>query len=66
MTVAKVLELTSRSSTSFDDAIEQGIDKAGESVHDIRSAWVKGQEVLVEDGGVSGYQVILKLTFLID
>lgn len=65
MAVAKILELTSRSSDSFDDAIETGISKAGESVEDIQSAWVKDQQVLLTDGSITGYQVTLKVTFLV-
>ena len=66
MAVAKILELTSRSSDSFDDAIRGGIAKAGESVHNIESAWVKDQTVLIDDESVDQYQVTLKVTFLVD
>lgn len=62
----QVLELTSRSSDSFDEAIEQGIAKAGESVENIQSAWVKDQQVKVADVNVSEYQVTLKVTFLVN
>ena len=66
MSVAKVLELTSRSATSFEDAITQGIDKANDSVRNVEGAWVKEQKVIISDGQISGYQVDLKITFLID
>ncbi len=66
MSVAKVLELTSRSATSFEDAIKQGIDKANDSVRNVEGAWVKEQKVIISDGQISGYQVDLKITFLID
>lgn len=66
MSVAKVLELTSRSTTSFEDAIKQGIDKANDSVRNVEGAWVKEQKVIISDGQISGYQVDLKITFLID
>lgn len=65
MAVAKILELTSRSSKSFDDAVEMGISKATESVDDIQSAWVKDQQVLLQGGKINEYQVTLKLTFLV-
>lgn len=66
MAVAKILELTSRSSESFDDAIESGIEKAGESVDNIQSAWVKDQQVILSAGSINEYQVTLKLTFLVN
>ena len=66
MSVAKVLELTSRSTTSFEDAIKQGIDKANDSVRNVEGAWVKEQKVIISDGQISGYQVDLKITFLVD
>ena len=66
MSVAKVIEITARSSASFEDAIAQGIAKAGESVHAIREAWVQDQKVNVVEGKIGEYQVSLKLTFMVD
>lgn len=66
MSVAKVIEVSSRSSESFEQAVQQGLDKAGESVHNIQSAWIKDQEVMVDDGEISEYGVDLRITFLVD
>lgn len=66
MSVAKVIELSAMSDTSFEDAVTQGIAKASETVRNIRGAWVKGQQVTVENGKVSGYRVDLKVTFVLD
>lgn len=66
MAVAKILELTSRSTESFDDAVVSVLDKAGESVHNIQSAWVKDQQVILDDGSIKDFQVTLKVTFLVD
>lgn len=66
MAVAKVIEITSTSDESFENAIRQGIDKASETVHNIKGAWVKEQKVLVQDGSVSGYRVDLKVSFVLD
>jgi len=66
MSVAKVIEVSSRSTESFDKAIEDGLAKAAESVHNIQSAWVKDHEVKVENGEISEYGVDLKITFLVD
>ncbi len=66
MSIAKVIELTARSDKSFDDAIRTGLAKAAETVHGIREAWVKGHKVMVKGDAVVGYQVDLKITFLVD
>jgi dodecin len=66
MSVAKVIELTARSTESFEDAVQQAVHKAGESVHAIREAWIQDQKVRIEDGKVAEYQVDVKITFLVD
>jgi len=66
MAVAKVIEVTSTSDQSFEEAISQGISKASETVRNIKSAWVKEQKVVVEDGKINGFRVDLKVTFVLD
>lgn len=65
MSVAKIIEISAESKESFDDAVRQGIRKAGETVENIKSAWVQDQEVRVENGRVTDYLVKLKVTFLL-
>ena len=48
MSVAKIIEISSESPTSFEDAIVQGIARASKTIHGIKSAWVKEQHVVVE------------------
>ena len=66
MAVAKVIELTATSEESFEDAVREGIAKAGDTVHGIKGAWVEGQKALVENGKIIGYRVDLKVTFVVD
>ena len=66
MSVAKVSEISSTSTTSFADAITQGIARANKTLRNIRSAWVKEQHVRVSDGAVTEYQVNMMVTFIID
>ena len=66
MTVAKVIEINAESSLSFEDAIQQGIAKASDSVHNIKGAWIKEQKVTVEGGKIVRYRVDLKVTFVLD
>lgn len=65
MSVAKVIEISAESQKSFEDAINQGIQKASQSVQNIRGAWVKEQEVVVEGGKIAAYRVNLKITFVL-
>jgi flavin-binding protein dodecin len=66
MSVAKTIEISSDSSTGFDDAIKSGIAKATETVHGIEGAYVKEQKVVVTDGSVSAYRVHMQITFTLD
>lgn len=66
MSVAKVIEITSSSSQSFEDAIAKGVDKASESVRDIRGAYVNEQMVRVEGGAIVEYRTDLKITFVLE
>ena len=66
MTVARITEISSVSKVSFEDAIHQGIDRANKTLKNVKGAWVKDQEVSVDNGKVSGYKVILKVTFVLN
>jgi len=66
MSVAKVIEISSQSPKSFEDAIVQGITRASKTVHGIKSAWVQDQHVVIENNKVALYRVDLKVTFVLD
>lgn len=66
MSVAKVIEISSESTEGFEDAIRQGIAKASKTVKNMKSAWVKDQNVAIDNNRVTGYRVNLAITFLID
>jgi flavin-binding protein dodecin len=66
MSVAKVIEISSESPKSFEDAIVQGINRASKTIHGIKSAWVKEQHVVIENGKVTLYRVDLKMMFVLD
>lgn len=65
MSVAKVTEIICESETSFEDAIKSGLKRADKTLNNIRSAWVKDQQVSVKNGEVNEYRVILKVTFVL-
>lgn len=66
MSVARVTEISATSPKSFDDAVAQGIDRASDTLRNVKSAWVKEQSVKVENGKTSHYQVNLMVTFLLE
>jgi flavin-binding protein dodecin len=66
MSVAKVVELTAGSPTSFEDAVKAGIEKAGETLRNIQGAWVSEEKVDVKDGQIAEFRVTLRITFLVE
>ena len=66
MTVARVTEIKSSSSVSFDDAIREGIARAEKTLKNVKSAWIENQEVLIgSDGQISEYRVQMRITFVL-
>ena len=66
MSVAKVSEISSTSTKSFEDAIVQGISRANKTLRNVRSAWIKEQQVRVANEVITEYQVNMMVTFVID
>lgn len=66
VSVARVTEISATSEVSFDDAIAAGIARATETLRNVKSAWVKEQEVRVENGEITGYQVNMLVTFVLE
>ena len=66
MAVAKVIEISSSSSESFEEAIKQGLARATKTVHDIRGAWIKEQNVRLENGKIVEFRVDMKVTFILE
>ncbi len=61
--VARVTEISAKSSESFEDAINIGIQRATSSLRNVQSAWVKEQRVTIQNDAVADYQVNLLVTF---
>jgi dodecin len=65
MSVAKITEIQSASSKSFDDAIQQGITRAEKTLRNLSGAWIKSQKVVIDKGRIKEYRVIMKVTFVL-
>ena len=65
MSVARVTEITATSPDSFENAVKSGIARAVKTLKNVKGAWVKDQEVVIEGDTVSEYKVHLKVTFIL-
>ena len=65
MSVAKVTEIIASSPESFDDAVNKGIKRAGKTLENVRSAWVKDLNVVIEKGKITEYRVTMKVSFIL-
>jgi dodecin len=62
--VARVTEISAMSESSFQDAIQVGVQRAAATLRGLKSAWVKEQEVqLGANGQITAYKVNLLITF---
>lgn len=66
MSVARVTEISATSPNSFDEATRQGIERASKTLRGIKSAWVKDQNVMIDNGKVTEFKVNLAVTFVLD
>jgi dodecin len=65
MTVARITEIGSDSAESLQQAIVQDVERANKTLKNVKGAWAKDQEVMIDKGTVTGYKVILKVTFIL-
>ena len=66
MSIARVTEITSSSSQSFDDAIRGGLARANKTLENVTGAWIKDQEVVANNGEITEYRVRMKISFVLN
>jgi dodecin len=66
MSVARVTEISSTSTKSFEDAVARGIARATETLRGVSGAWVKEHKVAVRDGKITSWQVNMMVTFVLE
>lgn len=66
MSVARNTEISVTSEKSFQDAIEQGIARATKTLRNVKGAWIKEQEVVIDGNKIVAYKVVLKVTFILE
>lgn len=66
MSIARITEISSTSDKSFEDAIQSGVTRATTTLRNVRSAWVKEQQIRIDQGKIVEYQVNLMITFVLE
>ena len=66
MAVAKITEISATSKKSFDDALRAGVKRANKTLKNVKSVWIKDQQVDLEKGKIAQYKVLLKVTFVLE
>lgn len=66
MSVARVTEISATNPNSFEEAINEGIRRATSTLRNVEGAWVKDQNILMENGNIIGYKVNLAVTFMLE
>ncbi|SDQ65664.1 dodecin family protein [Thermostaphylospora chromogena] len=65
--VARVTEISAVSEKSFEDAVKVGVERASQTLRGLQSAWIKEQEVKIDDSGaITGYKVHMLVTFVLE
>ena len=66
MPIARVTEISATSTQSFEDAIKQGLERANATLRNVKTAWIKEQQVRLDGGAITEYQVNMLVTFILD
>lgn len=65
MSVAKNIEISATSERSFEDALQQGIKRATNTVDNVCGAWIKEQKVDIKEGVIVQFRVDMIVTFIL-
>ena len=66
MAVARVTEITASSEKSFQDAVEQAVERAAKTLRGMTGLKVNEQKAKIVDGKISEYRVSMSITFVLD
>jgi flavin-binding protein dodecin len=61
--VYKIIELVGTSTDSWEKAAKAAVERAGQSLRDLRVAEVTQQDVVIENGKVTAYRCKVKVSF---
>ena len=66
MAVARVTKITSSSTSSFQDAVSEGLARAAQTLRGVTGLEVVSQKAKVENGKIAEYRVTIELTFILE
>ncbi len=66
MSIARTTEISASSKKSFEDAVRKGVKRFSKTIKNVEGAWIKEQKVVVKDGEVEEYRVVMKVTFVLE
>lgn len=66
MSIAKIIEISAESESSFQDAMEIGIRRAEKTLKNVKGAWIAEQKITVKNGEIKTYRVIMRVCFVLD
>lgn len=66
MPMLKVIEVLAESEKSWEDAAQAAVSNAAETLHGVKSIYVKDMEATVDDGRIVNYRINAKISFLLD
>jgi flavin-binding protein dodecin len=61
--VYKIIELVGTSTTSWEDAANNAVKKASQTLRDLRIAEVSAMDMQIKDGKIESYRTKVKLSF---
>lgn len=61
--VYKVIELIGTSTTSWEEAAKKAVERAAETLRELRVAEVMEQDLVITDGKVEAYRTKVKVSF---
>ena len=64
--VVKVIEVLAESNKSWEDAAANAVTRAGKTLNEIKSIYIKDFEAKVENNKITQYRINAKISFLLE
>jgi len=66
MGVAKIVELVGSSEKSWEDAVQQALDRTSKTIRGVRGVDVVKQTAVVKEGKIAEYRATVKISFKVN
>jgi dodecin len=66
MSTLKVIEVLTESTKSWEDAAQIAVTQASETLHGVKSIYIKDMEATVDNGKIRSYRINAKISFLLE